>query len=181
MAQFLRGGQGGCGTLAARGIPRLNVAMSNPRRILADDPDLPDVLALIRRAFAYMDARIAPPSSLGTMTLEDAKAHAGAHEIWAIGTPPVAACFLTIETARLYLGRLAVDDAHRGRGLARRLFALAERRARELALPCIELGSRVELTENHAVFRAMGFEKYAEGAHPGFDRPTTCWFRKVLD
>ena len=154
--------------------------MESPRLILADDPGLPDVLALIRRSFAYMDARINPPSSLGKMTLVDAQAHALAHEIWAIGAPPVAACFLTIEERRLYLGRLAVDQTVRRQGLARKLFDLAETRARFCNLPCIELGSRVELTENHAIFRAMGFEIYAEDTHEGFDRPTTYWFRKVL-
>jgi GNAT superfamily N-acetyltransferase len=154
--------------------------MESPRRILADDPGLPDVLALIRRSFAYMDARINPPSSLGKMTLADAQAHALAHEIWAIGTPPVAACFLTIEENRLYLGRLAVDQSVRRQGLARRLFDLAEGRARDLGLPCIELGSRFELTENHATFVALGFAKIGESAHDGFDRPTTFWFRKTL-
>jgi ribosomal protein S18 acetylase RimI-like enzyme len=154
--------------------------MESPRRILPDDPDLPAVIDLIRRSFAYMDARINPPSSLGKMTLEDARAHALAHEIWAIGAPPVAACFLTIEENRLYLGRLAVDHTVRRQGLARKLFDLAEMRARAMGLPCIELGSRVELTENHATFRALGFEKIGESSHEGFDRPTTLWFRKTL-
>ncbi|MEO8529838.1 MAG: GNAT family N-acetyltransferase [Deltaproteobacteria bacterium] len=154
--------------------------MDQPRRIYPDDPALPDVMALIRRAFAYMEARINPPSSMTKMTLDDARGHAKSHEIWAIGSPPIAACFLTIEPRRLYLGRLAVDESHRGQGLARRLFELAEQRAHVLNLPCIELGSRVELTENHAIFRKAGFEVYAEGTHDGFDRPTTLWFRKSL-
>ena len=64
--------------------------------------------------------------------------------------------------------------------LARQLFDHAEKRARNLALPCIELGSRVELTENHAIFRSMGFEICGEGMHEGFDRPTTFWFRKSI-
>lgn len=154
--------------------------MESPRRISAEDPALPAVLALIRRSFAYMDARINPPSSLAKMSLADAQAHARTHEVWAIGDPPIAACFLTIEEKRLYLGRLAVDQMVRRQGLARRLFDLAERRARDLGLPCIELGSRVELVENHATFRALGFEKIGESSHDGFDHPTTFWFRKSL-
>jgi GNAT superfamily N-acetyltransferase len=154
--------------------------MSEPRRIQADDPDLPRVLDLIRRAFAFMDGRINPPSSLGRMSLEDAQTHARQHEVWAIGSPPVAAFFLTIENDHLYLGRLAVDQGHRGQGLARQLFALAETRARVHGLPCIHLSSRVELIENHVVFAAMGYEKSGDGTHEGFDRPTTDHFRKRI-
>ena len=152
----------------------------SPRRIHPDDPDLPDVVALIRAAFAYMNGVIDPPSSLARMTIEDARAHAALHEVWAIGVPPVAACFLTFEPRRLYLGRLAVAHSERGKGYARRLFQLAEDRARAAGLNVIELGSRVELTQNHAIFRALGFEKYADGTHDGFERPTTYWFRKIL-
>lgn len=167
--------------MAARAItvPGARV-LPEPRRILADDPALSDVRDLILRAFAYMEGRINPPSSIIRMSLEDAKAHARDHEIWAIGTPPVAACFLTFEPERLYLGRLAVDQTHRRKGLAARLVALAEARAKAKGLSHIELGSRVELVENHRAFAALGFVRFAETANEGFDRPTTYWFRKTL-
>ena len=50
---------------------------------------------------------------------------------------------------------------------------MAETRARALGLPVLELQTRVELTENHAAFRALGFAQTGATAHPGFDRPTS--------
>jgi ribosomal protein S18 acetylase RimI-like enzyme len=101
-------------------------------------------------------------------------------EVWAIGQPPVACVFLTVKPQALYLGKLAVAATHRRQGLARALLALAETRARALRLPALELQTRVELTENHATFRALGFEEVTRTAHPGYPRPTSITFRRIL-
>jgi predicted N-acetyltransferase YhbS len=144
----------------------------------AVDPcDWEAILALIRRAFAGMAGRIDPPSSLHSLTAEGLQAGG---EVWVMGAPPVACVILTPRAGALYLGKLAVEPALQGRGLGRRLVALAETRARELGLPTLELQTRVELVENHAAFRAMGFEKVGETAHAGFARATSFTFRKRL-
>jgi predicted N-acetyltransferase YhbS len=146
--------------------------------IRATDPcDWAAILALIRRVFSGMEGRIDPPSSLHALT---AAALLGGGEVWAIGAPPVSCVILTPRAGALYLGKLAVEPALQGRGLGRRLVALAEARARELGLPALELQTRVELVENHAAFRAMGFEKVGETAHAGFARATSFTFRKRL-
>ena len=49
-----------------------------------------------------------------------------------------------------------------------------------LHLPVLELQTRVELTENHATFRALGFVEVARTAHPGYDRPTSITFRRPV-
>lgn len=150
-----------------------------PRR--ASDPaDWPAILRLIRAAFAYMDARIAPPSSMHSLTEAAIAAQATLGEVWVIGTPPVACVFLTPQRDSLYVGKLAVALAARHKGLARRLIALAETRARALGLPALELQTRVELTENHAAFTAMGFAETGRTAHPGFASPTSITFRKAV-
>jgi phosphinothricin acetyltransferase len=46
-------------------------------------------------------------------------------------------------------------------------------RARALGLPRVTLQTRVELTENHTAFEAMGFRKTGATAHAGYDRPTS--------
>ena len=43
-----------------------------------------------------------------------------------------------------------------------------------------ELDTRIELTENHATFAALGFTKIAERAHDGYERPTFITMRKTL-
>ncbi len=146
--------------------------------VRATDPyDWPGVLALIQRAFAGMEGRIDPPSSVHRLTAEGIAAQARTGEIWVV--PPLQACmFLTPKDGRLYLGKLAVEPALQGRGLARQLVALAEERARALGFAILELETRVELTENHAIFRHLGFVETGRKAHPGFDRPTSITFAK---
>jgi len=140
--------------------------------------DWPGLLALIQRAFAGMEGRIDPPSSLHRLT-PTALADPGS-EVWVIGTPPVACVVLTEVDGRLHVGKLAVEPSKQGRGHARRLVALAADRARALGLTALELQVRVELVENHAVFRRLGFLQVAATAHAGYDRVTSLTFRKLL-
>ena len=144
---------------------------------LAQDPfDWDAALDLIRRAFQGMEGRIDPPSSIHRFTAQDLKQG----EFWVIGTPPVACVLLTPKPHALYLGKLAVEPGLTRQGLARRLIAQAEVRARALGLPALELQTRVELTENHATFQALGFQAVGRTAHQGYDRPTSITFRKPL-
>jgi ribosomal protein S18 acetylase RimI-like enzyme len=145
----------------------------------ATDPyDWPALLTLVQTEFAFMAGRIDPPSSMHALTPESIALQARTGEVWAIGHPPVACVFLTPKPQALYIGKLAVAATHRGRGLARQLMTLAETRARALRLPALELQTRVELTENQATFRALGFVEVARTAHPGYDRPTSITFRR---
>jgi GNAT superfamily N-acetyltransferase len=149
--------------------------------VLATDPTLwPAILALLQAEFAYMQGRIDPPSSLGDLTPAALTRQTETGEIWIIGTPPVACVFLTPKPGALYVGKLAVAASHRGQGLARQLLALAETRARAFHLPALELQTRIELTENHAIFSALGFTETARTAHPGFDRATSITFRRAV-
>lgn len=137
------------------------------------------MLSLIRTAFAGMEGRIDPPSSANRLTTDDLRAAAEAGEVWAVeaNDRPVGAMVLTFRQDSLYLGKLAVDAAWRRQGFARALVRVAARRAKERSLPAVELQTRVELTENHRAFQAMGFIRTGESAHPGFDRPTTVHYR----
>lgn len=133
---------------------------------------------LIRAAFAYMEGRIDPPSSMNALSVEKIAQQAEAGEVWAIGAPPLACVFLTPKPDVLYVGKLAVAAHQRGKGHARALIDLAETRALALNLAALELETRVELTENHAIFRAMGFTETGRSAHAGFDRPTSITFQR---
>lgn len=143
--------------------------------------DWPALLSLIRTAFAYMDSRINPPSSMHGLTPEKIAEQTRIGEVWAIGSPPVACIFLTPKPGALYLGKLAVALDQRGMGHARTLVDMAESRAKALNLPALELETRIELTENQATFRALGFVETGRKAHPGFGRPTSITFRRSVD
>lgn len=142
--------------------------------------DWPALRALIARAFAGMEGRIDPPSSLHRLTAQDLARQAVAGEIWVIGVPPLACMVLTPKPAALYLGKLAVNPGQQGKGFGRALVALAEVRAVALGFTALELETRVELVENQRFFSGSGFQEVARKAHPGFDRPTSITYRKVV-
>jgi len=130
---------------------------------------------LLTTAFAYMEGRIDPPSSLEAMSAEDLrrKARTDTLVIALHGDQPVACGFLEDRDDAVYLGKLAVLPSFRGQGLLRRIVDVAEKRARRLGKPKLELQTRVELIENHATFTALGFAITGETTHPGFDMPTS--------
>lgn len=153
----------------------------SPRRV-APTEDMRAILSLLTLAFAHMEGRIDPPSSLDRMGAAELAQQATKAELWVIEdqTGPLACMILTPQPETLYLGKLAVALAARGQGLARRMIDTAVDRARALGLPSISLQTRIELLENHATFAALGFEMTGSTAHPGYDRPTSLSFRRMV-
>lgn len=158
----------------------MSASKAQATRLRPNDPNIPHLYELLQRSFAYMEGRIDPPSSLHRLTKALISEHCETGEVWAIGDPPVACVFLTPKPECLYVGKLAVDHAMRGQGLARQLVQVAEACARALGLPRLELNARIELTENHKTFAALGFKKNAEHCHPGFTRTTFISMRKSV-
>lgn len=146
------------------------------RRASIDDASW--ILELIQRVFIAHDGRIDPPSSMHRMSVADVEAQIAEREVWVVGQE--ACLFLTPQVDALYLGKLAVTQDARGKGYARSLIDQATSRAQALGKPRLRLQTRVELTENHAIFRALGFEKTGTKSHPGFDRPTSVSFEKPI-
>lgn len=155
-------------------------AHTDAMRRITPDGHLEAVLDLMRTSFAYLDTRIDPPSSIHNLTLEKLTEAATRSEIWVIGDKPKACVILTRRPESLYLSKLAVAEAARGQGFARRLVQQALERAREMGLPSVTLQTRVELEENHAAFARLGFEEMCRTAHPGYDRPTSITFERKV-
>lgn len=151
-----------------------------PKRHRPGDPALAQVLDLIRRSFAGMEGRIDPPSSMHALDLAALDRQCRGGELWSIGAPVLACVFLTPQNDALYVGKLAVAEPARGQGLARALLDLAEERAQSLGLPRLRLQTRIELTENHATFAALGFRQTGQTSHPGYDRPTSLIFERPV-
>ena len=148
----------------------------------AANEDWPALLALLHRAFAYMNGRIDPPSSLHRLDATGLaeKAHREICLIARTDSAPVGCVFCKPEADHLSIGKLAVEPARQGGGIGRWLIQAAQDRARWLGIPALVLESRIELDENHAAFARMGFRKIGETAHPGYDRPTSITMRKSL-
>ena len=140
------------------------------------------LLAMLHRAFAYMENRIDPPSSLHRLDAA-ALAEKAREErcLVAFADGRLAGCvFCDARPDCLYIGKLAVEPALQGVGIGRALMARAEAEARALGMPALELQTRIELVENHAAFAALGFVRTGETAHAGYDRPTSVTMRKLL-
>jgi GNAT superfamily N-acetyltransferase len=154
-------------------------------RIVVSPPGFSDwtgLLALLRSAYAYMESRIDPPSSLlrmGAAQLQE-KAREEALILALEDRRLVGCAFAGLREDCVYVGKLAVDAAARRRGVARRIMQAAEALARAHGRRFVELEAHIELTENHATFAALGFSRVAESAHPGFDRPTSITMRKPV-
>ena len=138
--------------------------------------------ALIMNAFAYMDGRIDPPSSAHRLTPENLRERASVEiGIVAIEDGQLLGCvFCKAEPETLYIGKFAISPKAQGKGLGRLLLTATENLARELGLGTLRLETRIELTDNHAVFGKWGFVKTAENAHAGYDQPTSIEMKKTL-
>jgi GNAT superfamily N-acetyltransferase len=149
------------------------------RRAPPDFTDWERVRVLILAAFAYMEARINPPSSALRLTAQSMKADAekGALLLAERNGDLVGCVFAQTKGDALYIGKLAVRPGLQGEGIGRKLVDAARAEARRLGLGMLELQTRVELTENHATFARMGLVKTGESAHDGFDRPTSITMR----
>ena len=147
--------------------------------------DWAEILDLLHRAFAVMEGRIDPPSSLhdmDEMTLA-AKAASGAC-LLAVnedeGEAVIGCVFLQDHEDGLYVSKLAVDPDRQGEGIGRALMTMSEDIARAQERDVLILETRIELDENHLTFARLGFEQTGQTAHPGFDRPTSITMRKAL-
>jgi GNAT superfamily N-acetyltransferase len=151
-------------------------------RLDEDFADWQGLLLLILDAFAFMNGRIDPPSSALDLTPSSLKDKARSEIAYVLidGVTLLGCIFCKPEPDCLYIGKLAVAPSRQGRGIGRRLLDAATACAGELGLPSLRLQTRIELSENHAVFAAWGFVKTGAFSHPGHDRVTFIEMCKTL-
>jgi ribosomal protein S18 acetylase RimI-like enzyme len=132
------------------------------------------VLEILKAAFAAQEGRIDPPSGVTRETLESlsTKLERETLLIAQLGGQMAGCIWCDTRPSETYIGRLAVDPAFQGRGVARGLLLAAIDLARESGARRVTLGVRIELEENIAFFQRHGFQITGTESHPGFDRPT---------
>lgn len=152
------------------------------RVVSSEVSDWDGLHALLVDSFAFMDGRIDPPTSLARMTPATlaAKAQTETLIVAEIDGRLVGCGFAAEAGAALCLGKLAVAETARRQGILRAMIGLAEELARRSGKSWLELQTRIELTETHAAFAALGFVKVGETSHPGYDRPTSVTMRKAV-
>jgi len=139
-------------------------------------------MALLHAAFAFQEGRIDPPSSLHSFDAASIAAKAKEERLFlAFADGELVGCIFAKPRAdHAYIGKMAVLPGRQGQGIGRLLMQVAEGFARESGLAALELQTRIELTENHDAFAALGFVKLSEGKHAGYDRTTFITMRKTL-
>jgi ribosomal protein S18 acetylase RimI-like enzyme len=145
--------------------------------------DAPEIAATIAAAFEQYRGKLLPESGAFRETADSIARELakGAAAIVAERNGAVLGCVMTrIEDGDLYFGRLSVRPAARGLGVARKLVAAVENKARGRGLPGVRLGVRIALPANQKLFQSLGYREVSREAHPGFDRPTSINMRKTL-
>ncbi len=138
---------------------------------------------LLAKSFAYMEGRIDPPSSFTRMNAESLRQKAHEETLLVVheGERLVACAYFALKEDAVYIGKVAVDDGFRRRGITRQIMDHAEEFARFGHKAWLELQTRVELVENHLTFEALGFVKTGESAHAGYNRPTSITMRRAVN
>jgi predicted N-acetyltransferase YhbS len=144
--------------------------------------DAAAVAALIRTAFAAQSILTDPPPSALRVTEADVAAHlsSGGGAVADADGVIVGSALWTEQDGGLYLSRLAVDPAWRGRGIAKALVATGEAEAREKKQPRIHLSTRIPLLDSRRLFAACRFVETTREAHPGYAEPTSVHMEKRL-
>jgi predicted N-acetyltransferase YhbS len=144
--------------------------------------DAAAVAALVRAAFAAQSIITDPLPSALRVTEADVATHlrTGGGAVADADGEIVGSALWTEQHRGLYLSRLAVAPAWRGRGIAKVLVAAAEAAAREKKLPGIHLSTRIPLLDNRQLFAACGFVETERKAHPGYAEPTSVDMEKRL-
>lgn len=144
--------------------------------------DAAAVAALIRTAFAAQSLVTDPLPSALRVTEADVAAHllAGSGAVAEAQGALVGSAMWAEQEGELYLSRLAVALAWRGRGMAKALIAAGEAAARRMGLPRVHLSTRIPLLDNRQLFAACGFVETTREAHPGYAEPTSVHMEKRL-
>ena len=167
-------------TCSAGFSARTERALAIVREYRADE--IPDILRVIRAAFAEYRGLLDPPSSAEHKTLaivEQELARAAA--LVAEQDQRVVGCvFYRPHGEGVYLDRLAVLPEHRRQGIGRQLMAGVEQRAIEAGYGNVSLSVRLALTELQAYYRRQGYADAGYGSHAGYAHPTYVRLEKQL-
>jgi len=148
----------------------------------AEPADADAIVTLIHRAFAQYRDRLEPASAALAETRHSIAALMARGRVLLAKVDGIAVGCVAVEDKGdfVYVGRLAVEPAARGRRLGLALMDAAETEARLMGGKRLRLDCRLCLAENRAFFRALGFVEGAHRRHAGFSEPTYVELEKIL-
>src|SRR5262249_44823750 len=123
----------------------------------------------------YIDRIGKPPGPM----LDDYAAHIRNHAAWVIERDGAIAGLIVLlpEDDHLLLDNVAVDPALHGQGIGRTLMRFAEKEASRRGYRELRLYTHVTMTENLAMYPALGWQETGRGEQSGYQR---VFFRKPV-
>ncbi|MEZ5305928.1 MAG: GNAT family N-acetyltransferase [Pyrinomonadaceae bacterium] len=138
------------------------------------DSDLAEILSVIKTAFAEQRGLVDPPSSAEHKTIEILRSELQGSDALVVveeGRLIANICY-RFEGDRCYFDRLAVMPDCRRRGIGKLLIEEVESRASAKGIRKMSLSVRIELENQQALYRSLGYEIESYESHEGYDRPT---------
>lgn len=114
---------------------------------------------ITHEAFTEFRGVLDPPNGSDSESPEDVASQilAGGALIGYLAGCPAASLRISINPDHLYVGRVGVVPAFRGKGIGKAMLRHAERVAAHLQLPEVRLGTREKLTDNVALYLKLGY------------------------
>jgi GNAT superfamily N-acetyltransferase/8-oxo-dGTP pyrophosphatase MutT (NUDIX family) len=128
----------------------------------------PLVHTIMRSAFAEYIGVLNPPSGANRETVDDvlaAMAQGGAALAWS-GETPVGSARYEVRADYLYVGRVSVLPAWRGKGVGVALMGYMEDLARGAGRSRIQVSVRMSLPSNLSFYQKLGYQITTVGPHP---------------
>jgi ribosomal protein S18 acetylase RimI-like enzyme len=138
--------------------------------------DLAAMTRIVADAYTKYTDRIGKPP--GPM-LDDYSVHIRNHSAWVIERDGMVAGLIMLlpKDDHLLLDNVAVDPARHGRGIGRALMRFAENEASRRGYNELRLYTHVTMTENLAMYPALGWQETGRGEQAGYQR---VFFRKPV-
>jgi len=135
----------------------------------ADVSDLPALTRIVAAAYGGYTDRIGKPP--GPM-LDDYPSHVRHHTAWVVESDGAVAGLIVLLPAEdhLLLDNVAVDPDCQGRGVGRALMAFAEQEAVRRGYTELRLYTHEKMTENLAMYPALGWRETGRGEQAGYRR-----------
>ncbi|MEM7222995.1 MAG: GNAT family N-acetyltransferase [Pseudomonadota bacterium] len=131
--------------------------------------DLPAILACAEAAYGKYVARMGKKPGPMLADYQDQIA-AGLVHVLEHDADVAGFIVLMARADHLFVENVALDPAHHGQGLGRRLMTFAEERAQELGLGGIRLYTNVKMTENFPFYERLGYQITERRTEDGYDR-----------
>ena len=135
----------------------------------ASSSDLAAITRIVTGAYTKFIARMGKPP--GPM-LDDYAAHIRNHTAWVIECDCTVAGLIVLlpEDDHLLLDNVAVDPMRHRRGLGRALMQFAEQEASRRGYGELRLYTHLTMTENLAMYPALGWQETGRGDQAGYQR-----------